>query len=140
MILILVIGFAGGAAAGMFGIGGGIIFVPALALLVGLHQVQAEGTSLLAMFLVAAVGAMRHYRYGNLQIRDGVITGLLSLVGIAVGVALANVMPEQALRIIFAAVLLTIGVHFLRRFFKTRSPGRDQDASDTLGHAPEIAG
>lgn len=124
MILVILIGAAGGAAAGMFGIGGGILFVPALALLVGLHQVQAEGTSLLAMFLVAVVGGLRHYRYGSLRIREGLITGALSLIGTGIGVELANVLPEKALRLIFAGVLMLVGLHFLQRFARDRRQAR----------------
>jgi uncharacterized membrane protein YfcA len=109
------LGFAGGITAGLLGVGGGILFVPALALVLGLDQVDAEATSLLAVVAVGAVGAWRQYGYGNVRPQDGALMGLLSVVGVAGGVALSNVLPERTLQLLFAAVMLYFAVSLFRR-------------------------
>jgi uncharacterized membrane protein YfcA len=109
------LGFAGGVVGGMLGVGGGIVFVPALALVLGLTQVDAEATSLLAVIGVGAVGAWRQSGYGNVRVRDGALMGALSVAGVAGGVALANVLPEHALKLLFAAFMLYMAMSLLRR-------------------------
>jgi uncharacterized membrane protein YfcA len=109
------LGLAGGVTAGILGVGGGILFVPALALVLGLDQVDAEATSLLAVVAVGALGAWRQYGYGNVRPRDGALMGLLSVVGVAAGVTLSNVLPERALQLLFAAVMLYFAVSLFRR-------------------------
>jgi uncharacterized membrane protein YfcA len=63
-------------------------------------------TSLVAIVLVAVVGAWRQRAYGNLRMRDGILIGVLSPLGVAAGVLLANAVPERALELSFAAVQL----------------------------------
>jgi uncharacterized membrane protein YfcA len=109
------LGLAGGIVGGMLGVGGGIVFVPALALVLGLSQVEAEATSLLAVIAVGVVGAWRQYGYGNVRPRDGLAMGVLSLAGVAAGVAVANVLPEHALKLLFAAVMLYFATSLFRR-------------------------
>jgi uncharacterized protein len=109
------LGFAGGVVGGMLGVGGGILFVPALALVLGLTQVEAEATSLLAVVGVGVVGAWRQYGYGNVRPRDGVLMGALSVAGVAGGVAVANLLPEHALKLLFAAVMLYFAASLFRR-------------------------
>jgi uncharacterized protein len=109
------IGVAAGIVAGMLGVGGGIIFVPALVLLLGFQQVNAEATSLLAILPVAVVGTWRQRGYGNVRLRDGIAIGLLAAGGAVGGVALANAVPQRVLEIGFAALALGIAVQLLRR-------------------------
>jgi uncharacterized membrane protein YfcA len=85
-----------------------------------LSQVKAEATSLLAIIPVALVGAWRQWQYGNVDVRDGAVVGALSVLGVLAGVALANVLPEQALRFGFAGLMLAVAVQFLRRWRGTR--------------------
>jgi uncharacterized membrane protein YfcA len=115
VIVALVLGFAGGVVGGMLGVGGGIVFVPTLALVLGLEQVDAEATSLLAIIGVGLVGAWRQYGYGNVRPRDGALMGALSVLGVAGGVAVANLLPEEALKLLFAAVMLYFGMSLFRR-------------------------
>jgi uncharacterized protein len=110
-----VVGFCAGVSSGALGIGGGILFVPALVSLLGMSQLRAESTSLLAIIPVAALGALRQYRYGNLRIRDGVVVGLLSPIGVGIGTAVANVVPERPLKLAFAAMLLVFAFGLVRR-------------------------
>jgi uncharacterized protein len=115
IILAALLGLAGGVVGGMLGVGGGIVFVPTLALVLGLSQVEAEATSLLAVIGVGVVGAWRQYGYGNVRPRDGLLMGALSLVGVVGGVASANALPEHTLKLLFAAVMLYFAVSLFRR-------------------------
>jgi uncharacterized membrane protein YfcA len=109
------LGLAGGVTGGLLGVGGGILFVPALALILDLSQVDAEATSLLAVIAVGVVGAWRQYGYGNVRPRDGALMGVLSVLGVAAGVTLANVLPERALQLLFAGVMLYFATSLFRR-------------------------
>lgn len=115
VIVAAVLGLAGGVVGGLLGVGGGVIFVPALAIVLGLSQVEAEATSLLAVIAVGAVGAWRQYGYGNVRPRDGAVMGALSLAGVAGGVVVANAVSERALELLFAAVTLYFAQQLFRR-------------------------
>jgi uncharacterized membrane protein YfcA len=115
VVLAAAIGFAAGVSSGMLGVGGGILFVPALAFVLGLSQVSAESTSLLAIIPVAIVGAWRQREYGNVRLRQGLILGALSPLGVVGGAELANVLPARALELSFAAVQLVFAVGLARR-------------------------
>jgi len=114
LLLLALIGFAAGIVAGLFGVGGGILFVPALVLFGELGQLEAQATSLVAIVPVALVGAWRQHAYGNLRLRDGVLIGVLAVGGGLVGVALANAIPERALEIGFAGLLVFTAYRLLR--------------------------
>ena len=109
------IGFAGGVTAGLLGVGGGILFVPALVLFLGLSQLSGESTSLLAIIPVAVLGAWRQRGYGNVRLREAVIVGILSIPGVLLGTALANALPERALELSFAALQLAFAFGLGRR-------------------------
>jgi len=107
--------FAGGALGGMLGVGGGVLFVPAIVLFFDEPLIRAEATSLLAIVPIAFVGAWRQYGYGNVRVRDGLLIGLLSPVGAAVGVVVANAVSQRALELAFAAMLLFFAARLARR-------------------------
>ena len=120
----ILIGVAAGMLSGLLGVGGGALFVPALVLLLGLDQVDAEATSLLAIVPVALVGAWRQHRYGNVRVRDGLVIGLLAIPGALVGVVLVNALPERAIEYAFAALLIWIAWTLGRgALLELRSPG-----------------
>jgi uncharacterized membrane protein YfcA len=106
VIGLLVVAFVGGMLGGIVGVGGGVLFVPALVVLMDMSQIEAEATSLVAVIAVGAVGAWRQHGYGNLRPRDALVMGLLSPIGVAIGVVGANEMPERALELLFAALSL----------------------------------
>ncbi len=108
MIGVILIGFAAGMLAGLLGIGGGALFVPALALIVGLSQVDAQATSLLAIVPVALVGAWRQHRYGNLRLGDGIRIGVFAIPAALVGVVIVNAIPQRITEFLFAALLVYI--------------------------------
>ena len=103
---LIALGFAAGMAGGLVGVGGGVLFVPALVVFADQSQLGAEATSLVAIVLVSLVGTWRQRGYGNVRLRDGLIIGALSPIGVLVGVGLANAVPERALELSFAAVQL----------------------------------
>ncbi len=109
------IGFAAGMTSGMLGVGGGILFVPGLVFALGLSQLSAESTSLLAIVPVALVGAWRQRGYGNVRLRDGLVLGALSPLGVIGGTELSNVLSERALELSFAAVQLVFAFGLARR-------------------------
>jgi uncharacterized membrane protein YfcA len=109
------VGFAGGVTGGLLGVGGGVLFVPALVFFLGLAQLAGEATSLLAIVPVAVLGAWRQYRYGNLRLRDGVTVGVLSVPGVLLGAVLANELPQRALELGFAGLQLFFAVGLARR-------------------------
>ena len=111
----LAIGFAAGVVAGMLGVGGGILFVPGLVLAFGLGQVDAEATSLAAIVPVALVGAWRQHGYGNLRLADGALLGALAAAGAVLGVVLVNTVPERAVELGFAALMVLVAVQLVRR-------------------------
>jgi uncharacterized membrane protein YfcA len=104
----ILLGFAAGAVGGLLGVGGGILFVPALSVLLGQSHLEAEATSLLAIIPVAVVGAWRQQGYGNVRWRDGTALGVLSAGGVVLGAVIANNVPERALEIGFAGVVLLV--------------------------------
>jgi len=108
-------GLAGGVVAGMLGVGGGVVFVPALVLFMNLSQHHAEATSLLAIIPVALVGAYRQDRYGNVRRTDALLLGCLSIAGAVAGVALANALSGAVLRDLFAALMVFVAAQLLRR-------------------------
>jgi uncharacterized protein len=111
----LAIGLAAGIVAGLLGVGGGVLFVPGLVFFMGLSQHQAEATSLLAIVPVALVGTYRQDRYGNVERRDALLVGLLSIAGAAAGVALANALSGAVLRDAFAGLMLLVSAQLVRR-------------------------
>jgi uncharacterized membrane protein YfcA len=110
-----ILGFAGGVVGGLLGVGGGILFVPAIAIFLDEPLIRAEATSLLAIVPVAVVAAWRQARYGNLRLREGLVIGALSPLGVAAGVAVANAVSQRVLELAFAALLLLVAARLLRR-------------------------
>jgi uncharacterized membrane protein YfcA len=106
LVGLLALGFAAGVSGGLLGVGGGILFVPALVIFAHDSQLEAVATSLVAVVAVAVVGAWRQREYGNMRLRDGIVIGVLSPLGVLVGVLLANAVPERALELSFAGVQL----------------------------------
>jgi uncharacterized membrane protein YfcA len=106
---------AGGMTGGLVGVGGGVLFVPALTVFLGLSQVEGESTSLLMIVVVALVGAYRQNGYGNVRAREALIIGALSPLGVLLGVAVANHVPERALQLSFAALALFMAAQLVRR-------------------------
>lgn len=113
--LAALVAVAGGLAGGLVGVGGGVLFVPALTIFLGLTQVEAESTSLLMIVIVALVGAIRQNGYGNVRIREAMVIAALSPLGVWAGVTIANHVSERALQLTFAALALFMAAQLVRR-------------------------
>jgi uncharacterized membrane protein YfcA len=122
-ILAVLLCAAGGFAGGLLGIGGGILFVPALTVFLDLSQVEAEATSLLMIVPVAMVGVMRQRRYDNVRVEDGLLVGALSPLGVLAGVIVANAVSERVLELAFAALALLVALRLLRRALEPAGGG-----------------
>jgi uncharacterized protein len=126
VLIAVALGLAAGVLAGMFGVGGGILFVPALIAL-GLTQVEAAATSLLAVVPTVAAALVRHQSFGTVRWRAALTVGVASVIGVEIGVRIATSLPEDVLRVLFALLLLGVaaqlawGVLGQRRGYPGRS-------------------
>ncbi len=113
-VVILLTGMVTGFLSGMMGVGGGTIMVPSMVLLIGMGQHISQGTSLLAMVPAGGSGAFTHAKLGNVEqkLLPGLIPGIL--LGTYLGSRLALHLPEDSLRVIFAAVLIWTGIRYLK--------------------------
>jgi len=117
--LALALGLATGVLSGLFGVGGGILFVPIL-LALGLGQLEAQATSLLAILPTVAAGAWNQRRYGNLRVRTALIVGLASVAGVEIGARIATALPEDTLRRLFAVLLFAVAAQLVWRTLRAR--------------------
>jgi uncharacterized membrane protein YfcA len=124
---LLAVGVAAGFLAGLLGIGGGIIMVPAMVLLFGFDQHVAQGTSLLVIIPAAAAGSWTHYRRGRLDLRVAAFVAAGGVVGAVVGSLSALSLEDALLQRLFAVILFVVAVRmFLRR------PAPDDEALETV--------
>jgi uncharacterized membrane protein YfcA len=110
----VVLGTVAGVFAGLFGVGGGILFVPALVAL-GLESHVATGTSLLAIIPTVLVGSWQQERYGNVRWRAAAVIGVAAAVAAQGGVVLAEALSGALLRKLFAALLLIVAAQIAWR-------------------------
>jgi uncharacterized membrane protein YfcA len=130
IVALLASGAAAGFIGGMMGVGGGSIMVPAMVLVVGLSQYTAQGSSLLAMVPTGMVGSFTHWRLGNVvtKILPGLILGIL--VGSFLGGSAAHLLSQAELRMVFAAVLIWMGVRDIRTALRMKA-GADSGPAPT---------
>jgi uncharacterized membrane protein YfcA len=119
LLALALIGLAAGAMASALGIGGGIVFVPALVIVAGFGQQLAEGTSLAVIVPTMAVAAWAHGRRGRVDWPTAFRVGAFGVVGGLAGGALAQIIDDDALRRLFAAFLLLMAIRMLSRTRRT---------------------
>jgi uncharacterized membrane protein YfcA len=119
VVLALLLGLAAGVLSGLFGVGGGILFVPTLVWL-GLDQVDAAATSLLAIVPTAAVGIWRQVRYGHVRVRASLVLGVASIAGVEAGVRIATSLSERTLQQLFGVFLLLVAAQLAWRAARPR--------------------
>ena len=112
-LVLLATGAATGFVSGLMGVGGSPIMICGMVLLAGFDQHTAQGTSLLAIVPMGAMGAFTHWRLGNVEkdLLPGLISGII--IGTFTGGSVAYLLPEFILRVIFAAVLIWTGSRFI---------------------------
>ena len=114
-VLSALVGLVAGVLAGLFGVGGGILYVPVLTFALGLSQLHAEATSLLAIIPTVIAGVWRQRAYGNVRWRAGLVLGFAAIAGVQGGVLLAESLPEHVLRRLFGVLMVTVAIQIAWR-------------------------
>lgn len=114
MVTAILIGILAGVISGLLGVGGGALFVPALVYFLGLGQLDAQATSLLAIVPVALVGSWRQWKKETIHFRAAGLIILGAPIGVFCGVFVANILPERVLELLFAGFLITVAVQLIR--------------------------
>jgi len=114
ILILLVIGIITGVMAGMLGIGGGLVVIPALVMFMGMTQQQAQGTSL-AMMLppIGIIAAYNYYKAGHVDLKIAMILACMFIVGSYFGSKLAIRLPQDTLKKIFGVFLLLVAIKML---------------------------
>ena len=107
------IGTAAGAFSGLFGVGGGTIIVPLLIVWLSFGECEATGTSMAAIILIAAFAVAFQAAYGNVDPADAALVGIPALGGAVAGTALQQRIPERAISLIFAALMIVIAIEMV---------------------------
>lgn len=115
MLVIAVVGFIGGLSSGLFGVGGGVVFVPLMVMALGFNIHLAVGTSLAIILPTAAVGLLRHYKDGQVDWKVAVLIALLAVLGSWIGAGLSIKLPVTMLRRLFAVLMIAVAVKLLLR-------------------------
>jgi uncharacterized membrane protein YfcA len=131
LVELVVIGLAAGFLAGLLGVGGGVLMVPAMVLLLGFDQHVAQGTSLLVIIPAALTGSYTHHRNGRLVLRDAAFLAAGGVIGAVIGSVLALSIEDQLLRRLFAGFLLISGVRILlpKDFLRRGATSQPKDGS-----------
>ena len=110
---LVVIGLAAGFFSALFGVGGGIVIVPALVLLCGFATRQAAATSLTAVLVTATVGTITYAIHGDVKPGAAAIVGIPAMLGVVVGTAAQQRIPVRQLTYAFAGLLVAVGIRLL---------------------------
>jgi uncharacterized protein len=107
------IGTAAGVFSGLFGVGGGTIIVPLLIVWLGYGEREATGTSMAAIIVIAGFAAALQAAYGNVDAGDAAVVGIPAIGGVIAGTALQQRLPERAISLLFAVLLVVIAVELI---------------------------
>jgi uncharacterized membrane protein YfcA len=114
IILFIVIGCIAGVLSGLFGIGGGVIIVPALIYLCGFSQLKAQGTSL--AILLPPVGILAfidYYKKGNVNLQAGILICIFLVIGSVFGAKMSHIMPVDTIRKLFGVLMMLISIKLI---------------------------
>ncbi|HYI68009.1 MAG TPA: sulfite exporter TauE/SafE family protein [Candidatus Limnocylindrales bacterium] len=113
VLALLGIGLTAGLLAGLLGIGGGVVMVPAMVLIMGMDQHIAQGTSLLVIIPAAVLGSFTHHRHGRLALRDAAALAVGGVLGAVLGSVTALSLDDELLQRLFAVLILIVAVRLL---------------------------
>jgi uncharacterized protein len=105
-----VTGTAAGLFSGLLGVGGGTVMVPLLVLWLGYGERRATGTSLSAIVVIAAVGAVLQGAYGNVDVVKGALIGIPAVVGVVAGTWIQQRVPTEIIGLLFAVLMIAVAV------------------------------
>jgi uncharacterized membrane protein YfcA len=125
----VLLGFAVGVLSGFFGVGGGVVLIPALVLLSGVPQHLAQGVSLLFIIPTVLVGGWTHYRLGNVDTRIVLPLAAASSAAAVLASLVAATLPATTLRILFGCLLVVVGLRLALVPRRGRSESDEQNAS-----------
>jgi uncharacterized membrane protein YfcA len=118
-LIFVIIGVLGGVASGLFGVGGGIVIVPALIYWAGFSQHSATGTSLAVLLPPIGLAAtLEYYRHGNVDVHAAIILAASMFAGAGVGAYFANQMKGPHLRLLFGIFVTAIGIYLVHGAFR----------------------
>lgn len=121
IVLLIGVGFFAGVMSGLFGVGGGIVMVPALIIAAGVDAIQARGTSLVVIVGSGLSGTWANYRKGNIDTPYAILSGIAGIPAVFLGVFLSHSLPERISVILFTFILLSIALQQFRRVFITKA-------------------
>src|SRR6187549_120771 len=108
------VGTLAGVFSGLFGVGGGTVIVPLLILWFGFGERLATGTSLAAIVLIGLLGALAQGGiYGNVHLVTGLLLSIPAIVGVVAGTAIQQRIPQRAISLLFAALLVAIAIELI---------------------------
>jgi uncharacterized membrane protein YfcA len=113
LVRLLVIGTVGGFFSGLFGVGGGTVIVPLLIFWMAYGEREATGTSLAAIVLIGTYGAVDQALYGNVNPGYAALVGVPALAGVVAGAAVQQRIPERAVSLLFAALLVATAAELI---------------------------
>ncbi len=113
IVKLAVLATAAGAFSGLFGVGGGSVIVPLLILWFAYGEREATGTSLAAIVVIGLLAVLGQGAYGNVDLAEGVLIGVPAIAGVVVGTALQQRVPERAISLMFAVLLVVVAVELL---------------------------
>ncbi len=115
LLKLALIGTAAGAFSGLLGVGGGSVIVPLLILWLGYGEREATGTSMMAIVIIAAFGVVLQGAHGNVNLGDAALVGIPAIAGALLGTALQQRIPERAISLVFAGLLVAVAVELVVR-------------------------
>jgi uncharacterized protein len=120
VVELVVVGLAAGILAGLLGVGGGIIVVPAMILLLGIDPTIAKGTSAAMIIPTALLGTWRNRKSANADLRVAAVVGVAGIVTAALGAVLSDRMDDDLSNVLFAVLLLAVALRLAYRLFRER--------------------
>jgi len=114
IILFIIIGCIAGILSGLFGIGGGIIIVPALIYLCGFTQLKAQGTSLAILLPpVGILAFMDYYKNGHVDVQAGILICIFLVIGSVLGAKMSHIIPVDTMRKLFGILIMLISIKLI---------------------------
>ncbi|NND03285.1 MAG: sulfite exporter TauE/SafE family protein [Acidimicrobiia bacterium] len=124
VVALIVAGLLAGALASALGIGGGVVFVPVLAVVLGLDQALAQGTSLAVIVPTAVIGTYGHARFNRIDWKSVVPVAIGGVIGAVLGAQIALAVDPQLLRRMFAGLLVVLAIRLIRQQLKAQAAAR----------------
>ncbi len=131
VLICAAIGLLAGTLAGLLGVGGGIVMVPAFVRFLGMDIRMAIGSSMAIIVLTSIVAGTKHYFLGHVDLKIVAVVAGLSMVGAYLGATLTAVVPVRSLKMIFAVFILIIGVDMFAKAWRETPAATEASQAST---------